>query len=109
MLNFLEEIDDHKNIFSALLKKKNDYLQNIRKAEQIKKQIAGKNMETLILQGIRVPHISKESARKNIELIDRINLAVFGQTGYSERDCTGLDFGSLHVKKDIGNLIKILS
>ena len=29
VLNFLNEIDDHKNIFSALLKKKNDYLQDL--------------------------------------------------------------------------------
>jgi len=109
ILNFLDEIDDHENILSALLGKKHDYQQNIRQAEHFKKQRAGKNMELLILQGIRVPHINKEEALRNIELIDRISLAVFGQTGYPESDYSDFDFGSFYGKKDIGRLIKILS
>ncbi len=109
ILNFLDEIDDNQNILSFLLKKKSHYQNNIRKAEQFNKQIAGSNMEILILQGNRVPHISKEEACKNIELIDRISLAVFGQIGYPEPVYSGFDFGSFHGEKDMEKLIKILS
>jgi hypothetical protein len=109
ILTFLDEMDDSKNILSALLDKKNYYHQNIRKAEQFENKMAANNMETLILQGTRIPHFSKEDARMNIELIDRISLAVFGQTGYPESDYSGCNFGSFHVKKDIGKLINILS
>ncbi len=109
ILNFLDEMDQKQNITSALQEKKNYYHQTIRKADQFEKQISGNNMEMLILQGTRIPHISKEEAHKKIELIDRISLAVFGQTGYPEPDDAGLDFGSYHGEKDIGKLIKILS
>ncbi len=36
-------------------------------------------METLILQGVRIPFVSKEDALKKIQIIDRISLAVFGK------------------------------
>ena len=38
------------------------------------------NIETLLLQGERFPHIDRVQTMKSIAVIDRICLAVFGKT-----------------------------
>ena len=59
--------------------KKNIYKQNLQKAVNYEEQLKKSNMETLILQGVRIPFVSKEDALKKIQIIDRISLAVFGK------------------------------
>ena len=80
-----------KILYLYLLSQKNYYNHNIRKAEEFEKKMTANNVEILILQGTRSPYINKDEARKNIELIDRISLAVFGQTGYPEPYYSGFD------------------
>jgi hypothetical protein len=79
ILDFFDELQDDEDIYSALMDKKNLYSQNLQKAVKYEEQLKKSNMETLILQGIRIPFVSKEDALKKIQIIDRISLAVFGK------------------------------
>jgi hypothetical protein len=73
--------------------------------EQLKKS----NMETLILQGVRSPYISKDEARNKMRIIDRTSLAVFGKTDYFEHVCDTIDLGEFHQDKDMEKVVRILS
>ncbi len=80
ILDFFDELKDDKDIYSALMDKKRVYLQNLQVVIRYEEQMKKSNIETLILQGVRVPFISREDTLKKIEIIDRISFAVFGKT-----------------------------
>jgi len=82
ILEFFNEKIDDADIFKSLIEKKKFYFKNIQRAEKIDRQLKKNNMETLILQGIRIPYINIDDARKKMVLIDRINRSVFGATDY---------------------------
>ena len=77
ILDFLDELQDDNDIFQALMDKKILYSQNLQKTEKFEEQIKENNMETLILQGVKIPYINKESTLNKMRIIDKINRAVF--------------------------------
>ncbi len=79
ILGFLDELKDDRDIFRSLEVKKEFHFQNLRKAERFEEQMNKRNMETLILQGVRIPHINKEDEIKKIAIIDKISYTVFGK------------------------------
>jgi hypothetical protein len=84
ILSFLDETDETSDLFSALMDKKKFYFKNLQRAEKFRQQLEKANMETIILQGVKVPYISVEDEKRKMELIDKISLSVFGRTEYIE-------------------------
>ncbi|MEA3280899.1 MAG: hypothetical protein U9Q38_09930 [Thermodesulfobacteriota bacterium] len=84
ILDFLDQLQDDSDIFRSLALKKESHFQNLQKAERFEEQVNKKNIETLILQGVRIPHINKEDERKKIAIIDKISYNVFGQISNPE-------------------------
>ena len=84
ILSFLDETEKPSDLFSALMDKKRFYFKNLQRAEKFRQQLEKANMETMILQGVKVPYISIEDEKRKMELIDKISLSVFGRTEYLE-------------------------
>ena len=108
-VGFLDELNDEADMFQALMAKKKRYLQSLQKAKKLDNQLTQHNVETLLLSGERVSYIDKADARKKIQIIDRLSLAVFGKTEFFEFMPTGEQSITLEGKKDIDKLIKELS
>ncbi len=84
ILSFLDEAENTSDLFSALLDKKRFYYKNLQRAEKFRQQLEKANMETMILQGVKMPYINIKDAKRKMELIDKTGLSIFGRTEYFE-------------------------
>ena len=84
-LGILEAADDRSDIYRALSDKKTACFQSLINAEKLEELLRKNNIETLLLQGVRPVSIDKDATTRNMEIIDRICLAVFGKTEYYEK------------------------
>jgi hypothetical protein len=107
-VSFLDELTDEADIFRALMIRKKSYFQSLQKAKKLDNQLIQHNVETLLLKGERVSHIDRADARKKIQIIDRISLAVFGKTEFFDVMPTGEQSITIEGKDDIDKLIKEL-
>jgi len=78
-LNFLEDIEDDADVYTVLMDRRRIGWQLLQKSAQFEEKLKKDNIETLMLRGERVPHVSKEELLKSIALIERISLAIFGR------------------------------
>ena len=108
LLAFLDELKDDTDLYRALTQKKRFYFQNLQKAERFSAQLKNSNMETLLLQGVRIPYINTEEARRRMDLIDRICYAVFGQSNFLETGGS-TDLGEFSRENGLEAVFKILS
>jgi hypothetical protein len=108
ILSFLDECIDEPDMFQALMTKKRFYFQSLQKAKNLDIQLTKHNVETLLLRGKRVPYVDGADARKKIQMIDRISLAVFGKTEFFDLMPAGEQSITLEGKEDIDKLIKEL-
>jgi hypothetical protein len=107
-LEFLGEHDDQADIFKGLMNYKKIYFQGLQKAAKLKKQLTKHNVETLLLGGTRLAYIDRAEARKKIQMIDRISLAVFGRTDFFDLMPADEKSITLAGTKDINKLIQQL-
>ena len=105
-VSFLEELEDEADIFRALMARKKHYTRSLQKAKKLDNQLIQHNVETLLLGGERVSHIDRADVRKKIQIIDRISLAVFGETEFFDLMPTGEQSITIEGKDDIDKLIK---
>jgi hypothetical protein len=77
LLEFLRGLDKESDIVQALVKRREICIRAVEKAAEYEKQLAGCNMETMILKGIRNPCINRDEMKKTIEIIDTIRLSIF--------------------------------
>jgi hypothetical protein len=108
LLAFLDELKDDSDLYRALTQKKRFYFQNLQKAQRFSAQLKNSNMETLLLQGVRIPYINTEEARRRVDLIDRICYAVFGHSNFLEPGGS-TDLGEFSRKNGLEAVFKILS
>jgi hypothetical protein len=106
ILSFLDECKDEPEMFQALIAKKRFYFQSLQKAKNLDIQLIKHNVETLLLRGKRVFYVDKADARKKIQMIDRISLAIFGKTEFFDLMPAGEQSIILEGKEDIDKLIK---
>jgi len=78
-------------------------------AARFEKQLAEDNIETLILKGVRTPHIDKADARDKITRIDTVCLAVFGVTDPLLQIPARSDLGNFSSRDDLDRAFEILS
>jgi len=79
VLQFLETRQDDTPLKEALAYRKRQYQKNILKAEQFERQRGNRNVETMILQGVRIPHFDSQGDMQKIALIDTVSLALYGK------------------------------
>jgi hypothetical protein len=103
---FLEELDDETDMFPALMARKKGYVRSLQKSKKLDNKLSRHNVETLLLRGERVSHIDRADARKKIQIIDRISLAVFGRTEFFDLMPAGEQSFTLEGKDDIDKLIE---
>ena len=108
-LSFLDELKDEADMFLALMDRKKRCIQSLQKAKKLDNKLARHNVETLLLRGERVSYIDKADARKKIQIIDRISLAVFGKTEFFDLMPAGGQTITLEGKDDVGKLFKEFS
>lgn len=80
VLHFLETSPADKHLKESLAHRKQQHHKNILKAEQFESQRQTRNVETMILQGIRIPHFDPQDDMRKIAMIDTISLALYGRT-----------------------------
>lgn len=85
ILVFLGEIKPDVTIYKALVHRKKSLFKNLQQALKFEKQLENNNMETLLLQGLRMPHISIDHTRKKMNYIDKICISIFGRTEHIEQ------------------------
>ena len=108
-LSFLDELDEDKNIYQALIDKKKFYLRSLQKAEQMHIRLQKNNPETLLLEGKRIVLIDRADARNRMLIIDRICRAVFGKTEYFEQLHAGEEYHKVQSDQDLQEIMRRLS
>ena len=66
--------------YAHLIDHKRSLFRSLLQARRFETLLQGSNMETLMLQGVRVPHASCDALYDEMRLIDRICIGVFGRT-----------------------------
>jgi len=97
------------DLFGLFMAKKRRLLQQLQQAARFEKQLAADNMETLMLKGVRMPHIDKEEARRSIARIDDICLTVFEVTDAQLQIPTDVNLGNFSNRDDLDKAFRILS
>ncbi len=77
VLAFMSEIRDSDDIRTALERRKEFHFLAIQKAADFEEQFGRNNMETLMVQGMRMPHIDRAKLMREIVIIDRICYLVY--------------------------------
>ena len=81
-MHIFEESRDSGDIYRLLQSKKKSCFHNLQKAKRFQEMLNAYNMETLMMRGIRIPHIDTGEEIKKMRLIDGICRAVYGKTEY---------------------------
>jgi hypothetical protein len=108
-LSFIDELEEDRDLYQALMAKKKFYLRSLQKANKLETQLQKNNLETLLSQGKRVILVDKADARKKMLIIDRISRAIFGKTEYFEDLHSAGGNIELRSDQDIQDIIKTLS
>ena len=108
VLALMDELHSDEDIQRELLAKKKFYFQNLQRARQMADLIHGRNMETLMLQGVRMPYVDQNDALHKMHLIDRISVALFGRSVYFERVCDSCKEAVFVDRSDIAHLNRLL-
>lgn len=96
-------------LFDLFMAKKRGLLVMLQQAARFEQQLALENMETLMLKGVRVPHIDKAETGRQITRIDAICLAVFGVTDTTLQIPTAVDLGDFRSRADLDRAFEILT
>ncbi len=107
-LSILGEQPEARSPFILFMTKKRRLLEMLQQAERFSKQLAKDNIETLILKGVRAPHIDPADTRDKITSIDAICLAVFGVTDPLQVP-TDVNLGNFANRDDLDKAFEILS
>jgi hypothetical protein len=79
LVGLFDEIGDDVDLFAALAESKRACIESLQSVAKLEAQFEKSNMETMLMQGIRIPYIDKQAARQKLEMIDHICYTVFGK------------------------------
>jgi len=96
ILSLFEEQNDDPDIYETLVSRKRHCFRSLQKAERFLKMLQTDNMETLMLRGIRIPHVDRQDMKARMKMIDRICLAIYGKTEYFRPPEEVLGVGGYH-------------
>ena len=66
--------------YDLLVEHKRSLFRSLQQAKRFEALLAQSNMETLMLQGVRAPHVSRKALMHHMRLIDLICFRIFGKT-----------------------------
>ncbi|WP_373499872.1 hypothetical protein [Desulfococcus sp.] len=108
LMGFLDDIGGDVSIYRALADRKRSCFRGLRQALRFEEQLERHNIETLLLQGVRAPHVDKSDMLRQMALIDRICRTVFGRTEPVGEDSVEEEL-LVEETDDIAGLIRSLS
>ena len=80
VLPLLERAGKRTEVYNLLVEHKRFLFRSLQQAGRFKTLLGRSNMETLMLQGVRAPHVSPDAMMRHMRLIDLICLRIFGST-----------------------------
>lgn len=81
------------DVYQLLMDKKRNCFRELAAAERFADRLRRSNVETLMMEGVRAPHLDPAEARRRMALVDRIAQRVFGRTEYFESEETAVAVG----------------
>lgn len=81
-LQFLSEWQGGTDLWGALVRKKQLYLKQLHQAHQAETRRHNRNVETLMVMGVRSPHVDPQDIAARIAMLDDIGLAIFDRSVY---------------------------
>jgi hypothetical protein len=108
-LYLLADFEPNAEVYPALMERKRFYFKILKKAEKFEEKLKKNNMETLLLRGNRMPYINKSEAREKMRLIDKISLAVFGQTDFLQQTIANINLDVHNSDHDLKKIVKLLT
>ena len=80
VLSILDTAGDGIDGYDLLAEHKRSLFRSLQQAKRFEALLAQSNMETLMLQGVRALHVSRNALMHHMRLIDLICLGIFGKT-----------------------------
>ena len=80
ILEFLNEINGRADIYKALVTKKINCIQQLKRVEAFEEKTRKVGVEALLISGARVPTVDRSEMLKIITAVDRISIRIFGTT-----------------------------
>lgn len=80
LIAILDKAEVHVEVYDLLIDHKRSFFRSLQQAKRFAAALRQSNMETLMLQGVRVSHISPDLLLHQMRLIDLICFGVFGKT-----------------------------
>jgi len=80
VLSLLQTADKGVDGYDLLIEHKRSLFRSLQQARRFERLMGQSNMETLMLQGVRAPHVSPNALIHHMRLIDMICFGIFGHT-----------------------------
>lgn len=109
LLAFVQETGGSVEMYEALTAKKRNCWRHLKKSEGIEDRIRKTNVETMLLQGERLPYIDRTRMLRTIAAVDRICLAVYGRTEVIESIDSNDSDWEIRDREDAVEMIRRLS
>ncbi len=77
VLSLLETAGKGAEVYDLLVEHKRSLFRSLQQARRFETRLGRSNMETLMLQGVRAPHVSPDALMHHMRLIDLICLRIF--------------------------------
>ena len=108
-LAFMGILSPSEGIFAGLSRRRRELVDALSRTERMAMETSGKNMETLMLQGIRLPYLDSAAARQTIRHIDLICRTVFGRIDLAGPGPRAEDLGTVSAPDDLQGILRRLS
>ncbi|WP_319407460.1 hypothetical protein [uncultured Desulfosarcina sp.] len=79
-LSILQTVDDGVDVYDRLVEHKRSLFRSLQQARRFETLLGQSNMETLMLQGVRAPHVSPNTLMQHMRRVDLICFGIFGKT-----------------------------
>ena len=97
------------NVYPELIRIRHDLAEALDRADRMARSASGQNMETLMLKGVRPPHINRAEAKEKIGRIDRLCRFGFDRVDHDAGARSAEDLGWAAPDHDLTDLIRRLS
>ncbi|MBI9084663.1 MAG: hypothetical protein JEZ11_13785 [Desulfobacterales bacterium] len=107
-LELTETIPDE-NISLGLIRIQRDLAEALDRADRLSRSASGQNMETLMLKGVRTPHINRAATEERMRRIDRLCRFGFDRVDHDTGAARVEDLGCFAPDRDLTDLVRRLS
>lgn len=108
-ITLLEENSGKLDILDFFIIKKRSYEKTLGTIRQVNKQLKTSAVETMMMQGIRVPPDSEEELEAKIKMAETILAVFFGYIDIPNEKPSEINLGTVSTKEDIEKTFKLLS